>query len=679
MSITPFGRSNPRAREPVTDLTLQAGAGPAWSCGYDDHRLPPVRPGGNQGFHTASLWAVEAAMVAFYARQTHGFGQHVDVSMYAACNVTTEAATYEWLVAQATVQRQTFRHAAVRETPPRLMRSADGGSVIGALPRRASEFRALSEWLVELGLVDQFEEFFFLEMGVERGRRPRSPRSRRIPEAAAIYQAGDRTRCGSWRSISPAGVLRRGTAARAFRRPCCTPPRRSSATSTSSPVAFRWRSTTTTSAGRSSTRGRVPGPRLAVAGPRARAPHLDEHARADHWARLDQVAVTGGQTNVTEKFESRVIVSGLGLSDIGRGLGRGGLDLALDAALGAIADAGLQRSDIDGRGVHAVRGPAPRGGRRRVGPEAELDGRRQLRCPAGGDDQRGHGRRVGPVPTRPRLPFGRATRRPARQRLRAPCPNPSGPWEWHVPFHEYSAVNLMAMQARRHMHEYGTTKEQLGWIALNAVGTTRRSTSKAVLRAPMTMDDYLDAPMISDPLGRLDCDLPIDGAVGLVLSAAETGAGLPNPPVRLEAVGLRQSRHARLGARGRTSRPWLPRMRPHRCGLGPICTPADVDVAELYDGFSILTLSWLEALGFCGEGEAGAFVDGGQRIGLGGELPLNTYGGQLSAGRLHGFWLFHEAVLQLRGQAGRRQVPGAQVAVTSAGGGFRCGCILLTA
>ena len=95
--------------------------------------------------------------------------------------------------------------------------------------------------------------------------------------------------------------------------------------------------------------------------------------------------------------------------------------------------------------------------------------------------------------------------------------------------------------------------------------------------------------------------------------------------------------------------------------------PADVDVAELYDGFSILTLSWLEALGFCGEGEAGGFVDGGRRIRLGGELPLNTYGGQLSAGRLHGFWLFHEAVLQLRGQAGTP--PGARCA----GGGHLCG------
>ena len=109
--------------------------------------------------------------------------------MYAACNVTTEAATYEWLVAQATVQRQTFRHAAVRETPPRLMRSADGGSVIGALPRRASEFGALREWIVELGLADQFEDLFFLEMGVERGG-VLVPAIASDPEAAAIYQAG---------------------------------------------------------------------------------------------------------------------------------------------------------------------------------------------------------------------------------------------------------------------------------------------------------------------------------------------------------------------------------------------------------------------------------------------------------------------------------------------------------
>jgi acetyl-CoA acetyltransferase len=107
--------------------------------------------------------------------------------------------------------------------------------------------------------------------------------------------------------------------------------------------------------------------------------------------------------------------------------------------------------------------------------------------------------------------------------------------------------------------------------------------------------------------------------------------------------------------------------------------PSDVDVAELYDGFSMLTLLWLEALGFCGIGEAGQFVDGGQRIGLRGELPLNTQGGQLSAGRLHGLGFLHEACTQLWGEAGERQVPGQpEVAVASAGGETFSGCLLLT-
>jgi acetyl-CoA acetyltransferase len=106
--------------------------------------------------------------------------------------------------------------------------------------------------------------------------------------------------------------------------------------------------------------------------------------------------------------------------------------------------------------------------------------------------------------------------------------------------------------------------------------------------------------------------------------------------------------------------------------------PGDVDVAELYDGFTFLTFGWLEALGFCGEGESGPFVDGGTNITLGGRLPLNTYGGQLSAGRMHGYWVLHEACLQLRGQAGSRQVDGAEVAAVSIGGGPIAGCVLLT-
>jgi acetyl-CoA acetyltransferase len=107
--------------------------------------------------------------------------------------------------------------------------------------------------------------------------------------------------------------------------------------------------------------------------------------------------------------------------------------------------------------------------------------------------------------------------------------------------------------------------------------------------------------------------------------------------------------------------------------------PADVDVAELYDGFSFLALAWLEALGFCGHGEGGPFIEGGKRIALDGDVPLNTHGGQLSAGRLHGYGFLHEAILQLRGEGGERQVPGdPEVAVVANGGGPVAGAMLLT-
>jgi crotonobetainyl-CoA:carnitine CoA-transferase CaiB-like acyl-CoA transferase len=171
VSITPFGGSSPRSHEPVTDLTLMAEAGPAWSCGYDDHTLPPVRGGGNQAFQTAGNYGVVSLLVALLAREETGEGQHIDVSMYAASNVTTEMATYGWLACHWEVQRQTGRHATPVITPPVQVRCRDGRyATTGLPPRSPTEFANVLELLDRLGLRDEFPSSVVLQLGAERDR-----------------------------------------------------------------------------------------------------------------------------------------------------------------------------------------------------------------------------------------------------------------------------------------------------------------------------------------------------------------------------------------------------------------------------------------------------------------------------------------------------------------------------
>jgi acetyl-CoA acetyltransferase len=194
----------------------------------------------------------------------------------------------------------------------------------------------------------------------------------------------------------------------------------------------------------------------------------------------------------------------------------------------------------------------------------------------------------------------------------------------------------------------------------------------------MSMDDYFAARMISTPFCLFDCDVPCDGATAVVVSRRDAADGLRKTPIQVEAVGA--------AIRGRPS--WdqfddLSTMANRDAGAQlwtrTDLRPSDVQIAELYDGFSFLTMSWLEALGLCGVGESGPFVEGGTRIARDGELPLNTHGGQLSGGRLHGYGFLHEACVQLWGEAGDRQVPSRpEVAIAAAGGGNTCGCLLLT-
>ena len=165
-AVTPYGRGEPLSDSPCTDLTLMAAGGPPWSCGYDDHALPPVRGWGYQGYHTGCHYAVLSILTALLHRDLGGKGQFIDVSIVGALNVTTEAASYAWLVAGETVQRQTGRHAATSPTGETQMRCADGRYVnTGVPPRFPQEFDRLNRWLETLELTDKFPEAVFLEMG----------------------------------------------------------------------------------------------------------------------------------------------------------------------------------------------------------------------------------------------------------------------------------------------------------------------------------------------------------------------------------------------------------------------------------------------------------------------------------------------------------------------------------
>jgi crotonobetainyl-CoA:carnitine CoA-transferase CaiB-like acyl-CoA transferase len=169
-SITPLGQQGDPGQQ-TTDLTLMARGGPAWSNGYDDHSLPPVRGGGNQAYHMGGHYAVMSSLAALLYRDLSGEGQHIDVNLLACANVNTEAATYTWLVAQQTVQRMTGRHANVNLSMKTQMLCKDGRYVnTGLPPRRGPDFQRMIEWLVDLGIADDFALMPVLELGAAKPR-----------------------------------------------------------------------------------------------------------------------------------------------------------------------------------------------------------------------------------------------------------------------------------------------------------------------------------------------------------------------------------------------------------------------------------------------------------------------------------------------------------------------------
>lgn len=388
----------------------------------------------------------------------------------------------------------------------------------------------------------------------------------------------------------------------------------------------------------------------------------------------------------TAKYESKAVISGAGHSRIGRRLMVAPLSLTVDAALAAIADAGLSIEDIDGLSTYP--GGALESGFGEGGVAA-LESALRIR-PSwynGGGETFGPGGSV--IAAIAAVATGQARHvlcfrtlwasthetlmREGKVRMSRSAA--AGDMGWGAAAGAVSAAHVLAQHAQRYFHKYGATRETLGWIALNQRANAALN-EDAIYRDPMTMDDYLSARMITTPFGLYDCDVPCDGSIAIIVSAADTAPDLARAPIRIEAAGTQLIERPEWVQSTSTHEPQVFGPAAHLWSRTDL-RPDDIDVALLYDGFTFNCLSWLEGLGFCGIGEAKEFLDGGKNIALDGVIPVNPHGGQLSHGRTHGMGLLEEAVVQLRGEAGARQVTGARTAVVSTGGLTPSGVLLL--
>lgn len=380
---------------------------------------------------------------------------------------------------------------------------------------------------------------------------------------------------------------------------------------------------------------------------------------------------------------SEAYITGVGQSEVGVKLTRHPLLLTLDAVREALNEAGLSIGQIDGVSTYPGRVPAYLGFSP-VGADELIDAL-GIRATwyAGGSEVTSQLGAIVAAAAAVRAGLARhvicfrtvyeaaALARPEeypplrRDKI-------DGSSQWVAPFNALSAANWTAQYAMRHVKRYGLTREQLAQVAL----TDRANAAlnpRALVREPLTMDEYMSARMISTPLCLYDCDRFTDASTVLIVSAGSAIDEVACTPIRIAAMAGTVERHSWDQAE------WMA-CYPTGADLWKRTDyqPADVDTAQLYDGFSFQTIAWLEALGFCELGEGGRFIEGGKRIALDGELPLNTFGGQIGAGRLHGFGFAHEAVVQLRGRGGARQVAGdPRVAVCTSGGGPLATALLL--
>ena len=359
-------------------------------------------------------------------------------------------------------------------------------------------------------------------------------------------------------------------------------------------------------------------------------------------------------------------IAGVGETRYERASTKSAARLQFEASLAAIADAGLEPSDVDGVIPIGITGSPAEDYIANLGiadlrfsaliPHGGASGIGALQCAAAAI--------AAGISTTVLVPSGRNVSRGDRAGVRIhQMPQFHFVSEFERPIGAIAPAQLYAPMARRHMNLYGTTSEQLGEIAV----TTRSHAmlnENAIMRKPMTLEDHQASRMITDPFRLFDCSLESDGGAAFIVTSAERARDLRQPSVELLGTAM-----------GHPDSPSSITQRPEITHIGIAkaariafdmagVSHSDIDVAEIYDCFTWVVLCQLEDLGFCKKGEGGAFVSGG-RLRLDGELPTNTHGGLLSEAHMLGINHIVELVRQLRGHGGPRQVADAQVGLVT--------------
>ncbi len=376
---------------------------------------------------------------------------------------------------------------------------------------------------------------------------------------------------------------------------------------------------------------------------------------------------------------NRVAIVGVGYSTVGRATGLSTDELTIQAGRAALDDAGMSAADIDG--ISTMGGDALRDAwtlgmeplnwfstTHAAGPAFAYAALQSIAAIASGFCDTC-------------ITFRIIHRQPPSAARLAPRPaaiprGVGGDYQFLAPFGAGSPTQWAGLLTQRHMAQYGTTEEQFGAHVI-AQRDHAAMNEDAFFRDPLTMEEYLAARYVSKPLRILDCDYPCDAGSAVIFTTEERAHDFQKKPVFVESYALTAIRDLNFEILDD-----MTSNSPTHCAkeiwAKTDLRPGDVDCAQLYDGFTIITFQWLEALGFCKSGESGPFIAEGNTR-LGGKLPVNTDGGACNVGRRHGANFCIEATRQLRGECGGRQVKDAKVSVFSNGVGPFCGAALLTA